>query len=275
MITELNSQAFYKCKALLAIDGQLEARAVVEGINPGRIFVDDVDQPSSGLVWLGNNDGFFFIGDEENLAFNQDIHIFIDQFIKPEASKVGLTWFEAIGDHAKWDGTIKKVFEQRKLMSWSQRIYRLSKAEYRPSDEPVLEPGYEVVPITKSLFENQDRAIHNIAFLNSKIVEFWSTPERFLQHGIGFCAVKNHEITSICFSGFAVGNVHCVAIETLEAHRGKKLAQMLTHRFVNACFQKESIAYWDCMETNKPSIAVAEKVGLHYIKHYQGFAFSL
>ncbi|MBM7583982.1 hypothetical protein JOC86_000519 [Bacillus pakistanensis] len=40
--------------------------AVVEGINPRRIFVDDHVSPSSGLIWLGNNDGFIFIGNENN-----------------------------------------------------------------------------------------------------------------------------------------------------------------------------------------------------------------
>lgn len=63
MITELKKSEFYKCKDLLYAQGvQLEAKAVVEGVNPGRIFVDDIETPASGLIWLGNNDGFFFIG---------------------------------------------------------------------------------------------------------------------------------------------------------------------------------------------------------------------
>ena len=36
--------------------GQLEVRAVIAGVNPGRIF--NVTSPNSGLIWLGNNDGF-------------------------------------------------------------------------------------------------------------------------------------------------------------------------------------------------------------------------
>lgn len=65
MITELKQNEFYRCKELLNEEGQLEVKAVVEGVNPGRIFVDSIDSPHSALVWLGNNDGFFLIGNEK------------------------------------------------------------------------------------------------------------------------------------------------------------------------------------------------------------------
>lgn len=122
MISELNESEFYKCKDLLYEPGQLEVKAVIEGVNPGRLFVDDIDSPSSGLVWLGNNDGFIFIGDEKNETFNNELNNFIDKVIKPEATKVGLAWFEAIGNHKRWNTTIQKVFELRKLRSWKQRV---------------------------------------------------------------------------------------------------------------------------------------------------------
>lgn len=64
MIFELNKKDLYRCNQIVNPEGQLEVIAVVEGINSGRIFVDDAKSPKSGLVWLGNNDGFFFIGNE-------------------------------------------------------------------------------------------------------------------------------------------------------------------------------------------------------------------
>lgn len=127
MISELKKSEFYKCRCMLYEQGQLEAKAVVEGINPGRIFVDDIESLASGLIWLGNNDGFFFIGDERNEGFNTELNHFIDTVIILEARKVGLTWFEGIGNHNKWDETIIKVFENRNLGSWNQRVYMLQK----------------------------------------------------------------------------------------------------------------------------------------------------
>lgn len=50
---------FYRCNSLVNEQGKLEVKAVIEGVNPGRIFVDNIFSPNSGLIWLGYNDGFF------------------------------------------------------------------------------------------------------------------------------------------------------------------------------------------------------------------------
>ncbi len=273
MISELKKSEFHKCKELLYEHGQLEARAIVEGINPGRIFVDDIDFPTSGLIWLGNNDGFIFIGNEKNDGFNTELDPFIDTVIIPEARKVGLTWFEAIGNHNKWDETIQKVFKNRNLGSWNRRVYTLKKEEYKGNFEIATEGDYEIVKITDTLFKNKDKSIVNIDFLHAKILEFWSLPERFFDDGIGYCVVTKNKIVSICFSGFVVDHVHCISIETLEEYQGKKLAQTVALTFVEDCFANNLVPYWDCMESNKPSVAVAERIGLKNVFTYKGYEF--
>lgn len=273
MISELKKFEFYKCKKLLYEQGQLEAKAVIEGVNPGRVFVDDIGFPTSGLIWLGNNDGFIFIGDEKNESFNNELNNFIDKIIIPEAIKVGLNWFEGIGNHRKWNSTIQKVLKSRKLGSWNQRVYTLQKDDYKCDYELAVEQGYKVVKICEALFENNDYSIKNIKFLHSKILEFWSSPETFFSEGLGYCMIYKDEIVSICFSGFVVGNVHAVTIETLEEHRGKKLAQKIAKPFVNDCLNNNIVPYWDCMESNNPSIAVAENIGFKNVFNYIGYDF--
>ena len=274
MISELKKDKFYKCKYLLSDQGLLEARAVIEGVNPGRVFVDDMDTPASGLVWLGNNDGFIFIGNEKNERFNKDLNQFIDTIIMPEATEVELKWFEGIGEHRKWDATIKEVFKKRKLGSWNQRVYTLHKDDYSYNDEFSITQGYKLMKVCKDIFENKGNSIKNIAFLRSKILESWSSSETFFHNGMGYCMIYKNEIVSLCFSGFVAGNVHAVTIETIEEHRGKKLAQNIAKAFVNDCLDNNKIPYWDCMESNKSSIAVAENIGFRSIFNYIGYEFS-
>jgi hypothetical protein len=273
MISELNKSDFYKCKGLVNEKGQLEVKAVIEKVNPGRIFVDNIFSPNSGLIWLGNNDGFLFIGNEENEEFNNDINDFIDKVIVTEAKKVGLEWFEGIGNHQKWYKTIERTFEHRKLSSWNQRVYTLKKGDYKDKNEPTIEQGYTVLKISKTLYENNKNSFKNIDFLQSKILEFWSSPDSFFNEGIGYCIVYDNTIVSVCFSGFVVENVHCIAIETIEANRGEKLAQKIAHSFVKDCLENDIIPYWDCMEVNKPSIAVAENIGFTNEYNYVGYYF--
>lgn len=273
MISELNKNDFYKCKSLINQRGQLEVKAVIEGINPGRIFVDNIFAPNTGLIWLGNNDGFFFIGNEKNEVFNNQINYFVDTVIKPDAKKIELNWFEGIGNHEKWNSVIEKIFEQRTFESWKQKVYMLQKEDYNTKNEPVIEQGFDVIKINKNLYENNNKTVHNIDFLHSKILEFWSSPDKYFNNGTGYCIVYNNNIISVCFSGFVINNIHCVDVETLEAYRGKGLAQKIAHLFVRDCLENNMIPYWDCMEDNKPSVAIAENIGFNNIFNYSGYAF--
>ncbi|AFU13748.1 GNAT family N-acetyltransferase [Bacillus toyonensis] len=273
MISELSKDDFYKCSSLINEQGQVEVKAVIAGMNPGRIFVDNISSPNSGLIWLGNNDGFFFIGSAENEKFNNEINSFIDNVIEPEARKVGLNCFEAIGNHSKWNKTIERIFQHRNLKSWNQRVYTQKKEDYEDHYGPKIEEGYTVLKMSKALYENKGNILKNIEFLQSKILEFWSSPDRFFNEGIGYCIVYDDLIVSVCFSGFVFDNIHCIDIETIEGHQGKKLAQKIAHSFVKDCLENNITPYWDCMELNKPSVAVVENVGFTNVCNYVGYYF--
>lgn len=273
MISELTRDEFYTCRDLLCEDGQIEAKAIIEGINPGRVFVDDRNSPTTGLIWLGNNDGFIFIGNEKNDSFNSELNQFIDSVIRIEAKKVGLDFFEGIGNHPKWNETIQKLFEHLQVGSWKQRVYILEPKDYRKIYEPDMEPGYDMVKLDESLFENKDGSIQNIMEIQDKVSENWASREKFFQEGIGYGIVYENNIVSTCFSGFVAEKTHSINIETLEKHRGKKLAQKLAHAFVQECLEKEYTPYWDCMESNKPSIAIAENVGFKKAFTYLGYEY--
>ena len=272
MISELSKNDFYKCSSLINERGQLEVKAVIAGVNPGRIFVDNISSPNSGLIWLGNNDGFFFIGNAENEEFNKEMNRFINNVLVPEARKAGLDCFEAIGNHSSWNKTIERIFQHRNLKSWNQRVYTLRKEDYEEDHESKIEQGYTVLKMDKALYENNN-TFKNIDFLQSKILEFWSSPDQFFNEGIGYCIVYDDLIVSVCFSGFVFENIHCIDIETIEGHQGKKLAQKITHSFVKDCLENNITPYWDCMELNKPSVAVVENVGFINVCNYVGYYF--
>ncbi|QHE62519.1 GNAT family N-acetyltransferase [Rossellomorea vietnamensis] len=272
MISELKPSEFYRCKALLVHGGLLESKAAIEGMHSDRIFVDDLLSPTTGFIWLGSNNGFIFIGNEENADFNSQLNHHFNTVIKPDANKMGQTSFEAIGDHQKWNKTIKSVFGEN-LKGYNQKVYELQKYHYIQKHEPHFEQGYETVKITKSILENSgSETYRNIEFLQSKLLQFWPSFDRFLLHGVGYMVVYEKEIVSICLSGVVAGNVHGVDIETLPHHQGKKLAQKVTNAFVQDCFENEITPYWDCMDINEPSVSVAEKLGFRNKHNYMWYS---
>ncbi|OAT81906.1 acetyltransferase [Bacillus sp. MKU004] len=264
MISELNKSDYYKCENLLGEVGLLEAKAVIEGEHPGRVFVDDVSAPASGVIWLGSNNGFIFIGNEDHVGFNGALNEFFSSVVKPDYEKIGLTAFEAIGYHSKWNETFKEVFGDH-VIGYNQRVYQLQKEQYRKENEPVIEPGYEVKKVTRDTF---NAPYENIDFLQSKILGFWPSLERFLNDGVGYMAVHEHEIASVCFSGVVAGDVHGIDIETLPHYQGKNLAQKVAHSFVKDCLENHLTPYWDCMEINEPSVSVAENAGFEITFNY-------
>ncbi len=274
VICELDKNEFYKCEKLINDVGHLEVKAVIVGNNPGRIFVDHIDSPKTGLIWLGNNDGFFFIGDEGNELFNNHINDFMDKVIFPEAKKLGLNSFIAIGNHANWDKTIERIFEHRHIQLSHQNVYKL-RGHYKDDNEPSINRGYEVFKIDEELYENKNNYLENIGFLHSKILGFWSSPEKFFEKGIGYSIIYQNKIVSLCFSGFVAENVHGIDIETIEEHQGNKLGQNAAFCVVRDCVSKGMIPYWDCEESNKPSNIIANNIGLENYLNYLVYIFPI
>ncbi|SHM44225.1 GNAT family N-acetyltransferase [Gracilibacillus kekensis] len=276
MITELKKNDFHKCVALVNEEGHMEVEAVIEGNNPGRIFVDNLEYPDAALLWLGNNDGFFLMGNEQNKVFLKHLDRFIEEVIFPDARKQGLADIEIMGHHPKWDPVIEKLFKnrKRKLESGNQFVFHfLPTNDLR--EEPILEQVYQTRKINKALYNNENNEIENVDFLRSNIKEYWSSPDDFFEKGLGYCIIHNGQIVSFCFAGFVAGDLQCINIETLKEHQGKKLAQKVAHHFVKECQKRGMLPYWDCMEVNHPSAAVAERVGFTKVFEYKVYEFPI
>ncbi|WP_208590448.1 GNAT family N-acetyltransferase [Gracilibacillus suaedae] len=273
MISELKMSDFNRCQHLINKDGHMEVEAVILGNNPGRIFVDNPESPDAAFMWLGNNDGFFLLGNEKNVVFRKQLDHFIEKNIFPEAKMQGLNDLEIIAHHPEWNPVIETIFKQRNLENWNQRVYQLSQTNYIAEKEPILNRQYQMTKINKALYENN--TIENIEFLHTNIIEFWASTQHFFDKGIGYCIVYDHQIVSICFSGFVAEKQQCINIETVEEYRGKMLAQKAAHLFVQECFEKNEIPYWDCMVENSPSVAVAEKLGFTKKFEYKGYQFPI
>ena len=50
----------------------IEINAVLNGINPGWVFVNEQINPKTALLWSRGIEGFYFIGEPDNDQFNQN-----------------------------------------------------------------------------------------------------------------------------------------------------------------------------------------------------------
>ncbi|WP_442600745.1 GNAT family N-acetyltransferase [Paenibacillus sp. KN14-4R] len=274
LIYELEKKHFHRCNDIVNRGVNIEGKAIVAGINPGRIFVDNIDKPRSAVIWQGNLDGFIFVGDSKSASFNKEIKQYIEKVIIPQAKELGMRWFECISDHPSWYLTFEEeIFNGRNLETWNQFVYTLSPIEYESVRVPEIDREYTVQKITIDMLNANN--INNLKLVETKIMEFWGSANDFFENGMGYCILHDNHIVSVCMTGFRYKNIHGIDIETIGSYQGKKLAQNAVHSFVENCFINGFIPYWDCMEVNYPSNAVAKRIGFKKEFSYKGYEFEL
>ena len=265
MIYELNPSQFKSISHLL--DGErinLEIRAVVEGYNPGCVFVDNVMEPHTAMVWSKGIKGFYFLGDVNSIEFNNSLKTYIKYIIAPRAHKQDLNTFEFSGTSLEWEAKLEKIFEDQDLSISSQYVYKRPKNLEITSPSIGLDETFEVVKVDKNLFEQSQLDLH---LLQENINDWWGNVGSFNEHGTGYCILHENQAVCSCLTSSFDGREIQSHIVTLDAFRKRGLATVAVAEFVKEAKSQELELYWDCMEKNAGSRALAEKLG--YVKAYE------
>jgi GNAT superfamily N-acetyltransferase len=257
----------------LAIDCRFpEALAVMEGNNPGWVFVDDLNAPKAALVWAQGVDGFYLVGDASSAVFRDELDFHTDQVLKPRLQNLGVDCFEISGDE-DWGPVIKNALGKRDLEIGQQWVYTLRLAEQKTLTQPKATDGCRLLRVNPHLLVNL--SVNNKLFLFSKLTHFWGSVDAFLNTGLGYVLVDEEEIASLCYSGFVAGNIHAIEIETVPSHRRKGYAEAVARAFLAECIEKHLQPHWDCMAENTASSQLAEKLGFTQSYEYTLYSFRL
>jgi len=249
-----------------------EALAIIEGSNPGWVFVDDLMCPTAALVWAQGIRGFYLVGDINCVIFREELDVYTDLVLSPRLHNLGITRFEISGDE-NWDPVICTVFRERNIESSQQLVYRLNPTGQKSVPRPKVAAGCMLKKVDKHLLA--DRSTSNKKFILSKIIQFWGNVDAFLNTGSGYVLVDGGEIASLCFSGFVAGNTHVIDIETEVSQLRKGYAEMVAREFVVECIEKQLQLHWDCMAENIASSRLAEKLGFTQNRVYNLYSFPL
>ena len=270
MICELGQPS----STTLALDCRFpEALAVIEGNNPGWVFVDDPDAPRAALVWAQGIEGFYLVGDASSAGFLDELDSHTDEVLKPRLRTLGVDWFEISGDEG-WDPVIKNAFSTRCLESGLQWVYTLRLAEQEALAQLATVDGHKPLRVDPHLLVNLSACSNQ--FLFSKLTHFWGSVDAFLSTGSVYVFVdEKEEIASLCCSGFVAGNVHAIDIETVRSHRRKGYAEAVAQAFLAECVERQLQPHWDCMAENTASSRLAEKLGLTRSHEYTLYSFRL
>lgn len=248
-----------------------EVLSVLEGNNPGDVFIDDIDSPKTGLVWNQGMKGFYFIGNPESPIFMTRITRFIENDLHNILKERNIDYFEVSGTTSDWEQAIQQLFKIKKLKSWKQIIY--SWDEDVKYIKRIAKIPYEVLSLKEILLQPQ--TFMNWDQYKKVLIEFWGDIDSFKDKGNCYFAIDGNKIIGSCYSAFVTTKVKTIGIETDQKYQNQGVGYTLALHCVKEALDGKRLPWWDCMKSNIPSSRLAEKLGFVKDQEYLCFRVEL
>jgi GNAT superfamily N-acetyltransferase len=268
MLYTLPKSAYDKVKGIFRNgESNIRVMSVIEKNTKGKIWVDNIRNPSTALVW-SYLDMFSLGGSAKNEQFNSALEQHVIENILPEAQSIGLTYFATqVYPLDAWKKTIQTLFSRplrinyEYHLAFNHTLYQ----EYPRSDAP---SNSVLVQVDTKFLEKECAEP-----LKTVIRETWDSVNAFVRKGIGVCLLLDDVIVCRCTSRHVAGNCHNISIATTEEHRGKGFATLTAQTFVDICLSHDLTPVWMADEDNAASIRVAEKLGFEKTGKYPDYYF--
>ncbi len=220
---------------------------VLEGIQPGRIFVDKTEHPSSAL--LCHPYEFYVAGDSSP---NNPLRQFIREApAEPDIfhtlygyCAVGSAWERALLDDHQ--GLLKfiprrnfKFRRDRPLVDWRASI----------------PPSVRIQQINDQLARWVDRDFHQ------SISRYWGSHERFLERSFGYCLLVGETIASLVDVAGISSRYANLGVETALPYRKQGYATLVCAACVEHTLAHRLLPTWDTDGNNVASANLALKLG--------------
>ncbi|MGY5874457.1 MAG: GNAT family N-acetyltransferase [Candidatus Thorarchaeota archaeon] len=267
-IKKLEKTDYEKVRPLVkGLHYQLAVDALIDGTNPGWILVDNVENPQS--AWIRSSEGFFLAGATSNAEFNNELRIWIEEYIAAGKPMYEGEFYLMFGiDSGEW----KQVFSEfapTRLPLVANRLHYLC-SEVKVDWRSMLPEGYEVRPFDREILSLLGK--NNPYHIDYFFVNTWGTFENFEKLGFGLCTVHGDQLVSYSLCD-CISNKACeVGIQTIEDYRRRGFATITAAATVEyALSNGYSVVGWHTDNHNYGSIGTAEKVGFVKKREYEQY----
>jgi len=264
MFVELQESRFEKLRPLFGSHKQyLPAVTVLEGNFPGIVFADDLEEPTSAVVWaLGR--WAYLESQSKSDELGLSLRHLIPHVIIPDSIKMGFNWFELyarnepalIANLARWLQEYNCSSHFESVYTWDESAYRQFRSGYSVPDHVTLEKA-------------------DIPILPDAISESPFVSDNFRHRtAVGFRAKVNGQAVAQCRSnGFAAGAEFMIDVETFDKNlRGKGHATAASVGLLDYCLEEGLTPLWETTEDNIASRRLAGKLGFVENESYPVFA---
>lgn len=224
--------------------------AICQGINPGRVFVDQRDDPRAAMLW--STVGYFLLaGDPDATDELPAVRQVLSEVFVPASQAGGESSFILLTSPAGWQARLPELLPGREVFEIYRRPFAFDPAKFAArgdwrSQVPV---GLRVQALDAGLAEQ------------AGVLGSWASVEDFLAHGLGFAVLDGDQIASLCFSVLASREKVEIDVHTHENYRRRGLAILAASALIEASLQRGMQPNWECFWDNEPSAALAQQLG--------------
>jgi hypothetical protein len=232
--------------------------AVLEGFNPGWVFVDDPLNPASLLIGLPC--GYFFAAGRPPAPAELAglAGVIRDGLIARSAAAGNYGFLFGFGAQ-EWQASLPGLLPGCTPIQIYRRSFcfdpRLFSGIER--DLPPLPPGFRLMRIDAP-------ALAAFPDLRSEVACNWRCPEDFLRDGGGVCILRGEELVSFCLSPFACQDALEISVLTAPPFRRRGFARLAAAAFLRLCLDAGKRPNWECFWDNLPSVELALSLGFSF-----------
>ena len=251
------------------LDVHLSIISLLEGLSPGRIYVDDLQRPHSVFGWSMHR--LFLVGQPDIRAFNQAVTDVINQEIYRVDSNLHLPHYGLHFRSSQWEQVIPDILAGTYPVRDGRDYYTIQPGQLLGEWRSLIPGGFKLWQVDQTLL-NQSH-LENLAELRDELCSERPSVEDFLAKSFGFCLVcDNQQIVSWCLSEYNSDGRCEVGIETHSDYQRRGFATITASALVEHAFRNGITQVgWHCYSSNLPSCAAARKVGFQLTRQYMEY----
>ena len=238
----------------------LFARTVVEKHIDGKVFVDNVNTPTTFYILHPYGMSLLF-GNPDNDKFNSQFRKYA---LNQDKTRNKYEWMQVFPDC--WDEKLNSLFgndlvkhsdnsgnEKDKVELNGRVNFKFKQDIYFTFKQNMPKINCKIVRTDMDIFNDMKGSVVPMFF--------WKDAEHFCQHGVGFSLFYDNKLASTAYSAYVHDNYLELGIETIEEYRGKGLAQLVCSALIDYCLQNNFEPVWSCRLENTGSCKLAQKLG--------------
>jgi RimJ/RimL family protein N-acetyltransferase len=222
--------------------------SVLERRQPGRVFVDRVEDPTAAIVLSSH---CYVGGSPANLDLQKDVLSLLEREVMPQREHLLFFWF-----NQPWQAALQEALRPCAPTSHEVVTFTLDAARFR-----TLHAGWQQRIPAGFTLQRMDAAT-----IPDWLADAWGSRENFLAHSFGFCLLDDaRPDPGSLFASNAqpvfLGDRHAeTGVGTGEAYRRKGLATAVCCAYIEHCLDNDICPVWGCGD-NAASEGLAAKLG--------------